>query len=94
MRECKAVGSVVCIKDLSGAWLSHLCGSDLTSGALWRGMEGKNNHLVWNECGSLYDNAFILAKFNNRFLSLTSYILYFILFILYFILQWLLCSSL
>lgn len=32
MRECKAVGSVVCIKDLSGAWLSHLCGSDLTSG--------------------------------------------------------------
>lgn len=48
-------------------------------------MEGKNNHLVWNECGSLYDNAFILAKFNNRFLSLTSYILYFIFYIIYFI---------
>lgn len=31
MRDCKELGNV-CIKDLSGAWLSHLCGSDLTSG--------------------------------------------------------------
>lgn len=36
-------------------------------------MDGKNDHLMWNECGSLFDNAFILAKFNNRFLSLSLY---------------------
>lgn len=33
-------------------------------------MGGKSSHLVWNECGSLYDNAFIPAKFYNRFISL------------------------
>lgn len=89
--RCKALG-VVCIKDFSGAWLNHLCGSDLTSGGCFvEEMDGKNNHLMWNECGSLFDNAFILAKFNNRFLSLS---LSLPSAILYLILQWLLCSSL
>lgn len=52
-------------------------------------MDGKNDHLMWNECGSLFDNAFILAKFNNRFLSLSLPSA-----ISYLILQWLLCSFL
>lgn len=31
---------------------------------------GRKNSPVWlNECGSLYDNAFVVAKFSNAFPS-------------------------